>query len=124
MTGTADGNTSVRIFLKRPAPLFQMLATLPEVEEVQEIPVEAEEEEGKASRLLKRRKYTRGRSPAPLQRWRVVLRPQPPSGAPAEAMAQENAPAGVAQENSAEPAPKESPPAESSAGNTEGQEAQ
>ena len=72
-TGSAEGGMSVRIFLKRPVPLFDMLASLPEVEEVTSVPQEEEEEESKGPRLLKRCKDTRGRTPSPLQRWQVRL---------------------------------------------------
>ena len=92
MAGSSEGGTSVRILLKRPIALAEMLLELPEVEGVAEQPVQ--DEESKGSRFIKKRKDTRGRTPAPLQRWRVVLRPLFP--AEAEEPAQETAKAASA----------------------------
>ena len=76
MAGSSEGGTSVRILLKRPIALAEMLLELPEVEEVTERPVQ--DEESKGPRFIKKRKDTRGRTPAALQRWRVVLRSPSP----------------------------------------------
>ena len=112
-TGSAEGDLSVRVFLKRPVPLADMLRNLAEVEEVSEIPPE-EREEGKGPRLLKRRKDTRGRTPAPLQRLRVRLRPVSASPQAAEASPQEAATTTAPEEVSPAPGPEESAPSDAS----------
>ena len=112
-TGSAEGDLSVRVFLKKPVPLVDMLRSLAEVEEVSEMPQE-EREEGKGPRLLKRRKDTRGRTPAPLQRLQVRLRPISASQEPAAASLEEAATTMAAEEESPAPDPEESAPSDAS----------
>ena len=80
VAGSATGGTSVRIYLKRPVPLADMLTSLEEVESV--TPEDAPSEEGGGPRFVKRRRDTRGQTPGPLRRYRVVLNPTPAPGQP------------------------------------------
>ena len=84
-----------------------MLRRLPEVEEVQE--VAANDADAKGPRFLKETKDTRGRTPGPMQRWLVLLRPLPPPEAATEgttAVVAESADTGSPQTSEGEESPE------------------
>ncbi|MBI4199166.1 MAG: ATP-binding protein [Chloroflexi bacterium] len=90
MTGSSAGSTSVRLYIKKPVALAEMLKTYPPVVSVEEVPAA---EADKGSRLFKKRKDTRGGTPLALQRLRVVLKAPEPAPEAAPAPGEEKAPA-------------------------------
>ena len=76
--GSATGATSLRIYLKKQLPLGDMLAALDGVESISN--VDTVEETAYRPRLFKKRlRDPRGLTPGPLQRYRLVLKPDLPT---------------------------------------------
>ena len=68
--GSWDGDTSLRVLLRRPTPLLKMLETIPEVLEASEEHIEPGL---RSRRFLKRRKDMPNPADAPLRRVRLAL---------------------------------------------------
>ena len=68
--GSWDGDTSLRVLLRRPTPLLKMLETIPEVLEASEEHIEPGL---RSRRFLKRRKDMLNPADAPLRRVRLAL---------------------------------------------------